>query len=400
MKIIKKLVPVVVLAVFVVIAYGISQSKPEVKKRGNRAPSLLSVEVITLRGEDHQVIINSFGKILPKTQGQLTAQVSGQILKVSDRFNEGSFFLKDDILVSIDRRDFEINVETAEAELAQARVAFDEEVALSKQAIEDRKNLGHTSQGSDFALRKPQMAAAKAKVQAASAKLKKAKLDVERTAIRAPYDGRIKSKIVDLGQMVSSNTNIADIYATDVAQIRLPIKNSELALVELPLNKAQARHSIEKNTITIANNIGGNVQTWPATVLRTTGAIDVNTQQLHLIAQIEQPFSHAERRPLNIGQFVNAEIQGKLLSDSIVIPTSAIYQGSYVYVLEQDKLQRRDISIVHQNAKQAVIGSGIQAGEQLVVTPLGQVSSGTPVKVTLSSSKNKGSANKHSGEQH
>lgn len=384
MKTLKKLLPYLVLLSFMAIAYGISQSVPQAKKRADRAPSVLSVEAARLTGQDYQIVIDSFGKIMPKTQGQLTAQISGLIVRVSDNFNEGSFFAAGDVLVTIDPRDFQIKVETAEAELAQARVTFDEEVALSKQAIKDRKDLGYGHAATDFALRKPQMAAASARVQAANARLKQAQLDVERTLIRAPYDGRIKSKSVDLGQMVNSNTNIADIFATNVAQIRLPIKNSELALIDLPLNKLRATPGNGLDNVIIANNLGGEVQHWPATMLRTTGAVDPSTQQLHVIAQIEQPFSHPQRRSLNIGQFVSAKITGKLINDAIVIPNAAIYQGSYVYILEQGKLQRREITLRYQNKQQSVIATGLSAGEQLVLTPLGQVSSGTAVTIAAS----------------
>ncbi len=382
MKLVKKLLPYLVLVGFIGTAYVITQTPPQARKRGAKPPSMLSVEVKKLQQQDYQVIIDSFGKIIPKTQGSLTAQVSGIIVEVSANYNEGSFFHAGDIIVQVDPRDYLIQVEAAQAELAQTKVAFDEEVALSKQAIKDRKTLGHSKLASDFALRKPQMAAAKAKMQAASAKLKLAQLDVERTEVRAPYDGRIVNKSFDLGQMVNSNSTIAEIYSTDVAQIRLPIKNSELALINLPNNNrsSSAISSIESN-VQLINSLGGPVQRWPATLVRTTASVDQNSQLLHVIAQIEQPFSHATLRALSVGQFVSAKIKGKLINHVIIIPNSAIYQGSYTYVLSDGKLERRDITIDFQDDSQSLISSGLQAGDSLVLTPLGQVSSGTPVKV-------------------
>ena len=382
MKLVKKLLPYLVLVGLIGTAYVITQTPPQARKRGAKPPSMLSVEVKKLQQQDYQVIIDSFGKIIPKTQGSLTAQVSGIIVEVSANYNEGSFFNAGDIIVKVDPRDYLIQVEAAQAELAQTKVAFDEEVALSKQAIKDRKTLGHSNLASDFALRKPQMAAAKAKMQAASAKLKLAQLDVERTEVRAPYDGRIVNKSFDLGQMVNSNSTIAEIYSTDVAQIRLPIKNSELALINLPNNNRSSSgiSSIESN-VQLINSLGGPVQHWPATLVRTTASVDQNSQLLHVIAQIEQPFSHATLRALSVGQFVSAKIKGKLINHVIIIPNSAIYQGSYTYVLSDGKLERRDITIDFQDDSQSLISSGLQAGDSLVLTPLGQVSSGTPVKV-------------------
>ena len=381
MKIIKRLLPFALLLSFVVISYGINQSSPSSQKRGKRPNVALTVEVQQINEQDFQVIIDSYGKLTPKTQGQLTAQVSGIIVSVSDKFFEGGFFNTGDILISIDRRDYDIQVEAADAELAQTKVAFDEEIALSNQAIKDRKNLGSSNRASDFALRKPQMAAAKAKMQAANAKLKKALLDVERTQIRAPYTGRIQSKLVDLGQMVNTNTNIAQIYATDLAQIKLPIKNSQLGLIELPNNRSSSNKKPEPQSVTLSNQLGGAVQLWSATLFATSGAIDQMSQQVHLLAKIEQPFSDPTKRPLNVGQFMTAQIKGKLFNNAIVIPNTAIYQGSYVYVVENDTLQRRNITIRYQNERQSLIASGLQPQQQLVITALGQVHSGTKVKV-------------------
>jgi RND family efflux transporter MFP subunit len=392
LRLTRKLLPYLVLLAFVAVAFVIKQYPPEAKKSTKVAAVTLSVEVVKLITEDYQVVIDSFGKLVPKTKSQLTAQVSGLVVKISDNFNQGSFFDAGEILVTIDPRDFEIKVEAAAAELAQAKVAFDEEVALSRQAIKDRRSLGHASAASDFALRKPQMAAAKAKMQAANATLKQAKLDVERTEIRAPFTGRIQSKGIDLGQVVNTNTNIAQIYATDVLEISLPIKNSELGLIDLPRNKlvtknsAQAPDKLVQDNVVIINDVAGEQQRWPATLLRTSGGVDPITQQLHVIAQIQHPFNHPHLRSLNVGQFVRANITAKLITNTIVIPNSAIYQGSYVYVSVHNKLQRREIKIRHQNNEHSVISSGLQAGELLIITPLGQVSSGIAIKIIESDS--------------
>ena len=118
--------------------------------------------------------------------------------------------------------------------------------------------------------------------------------------------------------------------------------------------------------VQLINSLGGSVQRWPATLVRTTASVDQNSQLLHAIAQIEQPFSHATLRALSVGQFVSAKIKGKLISDVIIIPNSAIYQGSYTYVLSDGKLERRDITIDFQDDSQSLIASGLQAGDSLV----------------------------------
>ena len=380
----KKTLPYVVLISLLAITYFIANSTPSSSKRGARPVPILTVEAITIVEQDFQVILQSFGKIAPKTHGQLSSQVSGKIVSVSDKFNQGSFFKRGDVLVSIDARDFNIRVETAQAELAQAQVVVDQELALSEVAIRDRRASGLLDEATDLALRKPQLFAAKAKLQSASAKLKQAFLDVERTQIKAPYDGRILKKNVSIGQVINTNTDIAQIFATDVVLVKLPIKNSQLAFIDLPNNRLSDSEPLldaVENNIIIVNNHGAQTQTWSAKLMRTSGEVDKSNQQINIIAEITQPFSHASNRALNINQFVSAKIQGKLFSNAIVVPNSAIYQGSYLYVFDSGALQRRDIDIIFQDDRQTLIASGIKAGDRLVITPLGQISSGTPVKL-------------------
>jgi len=357
--------------------------KPEAKKRlGGPAP-IISVETLRIDERPYRIVISSFGRVAPHTQGQLVSQVSGQITSVSPNFRDGGFFEKGEVLVGIDQRDYQIQVEIAAAELADARVTYAEEQVLAKQAAEDRKNLRSKGSVSDFALHIPQLAAAKSRIAAAKAKLEQAKLNVERTRIRAPYSGRILSKNVDIGEVISSNTSLARIYATDQVEIRLPVKNSELGFLELPEQYASGERGERRlPSVKIGNRLGEETQHWPATLVSTAGAIDEQSQQLFVTARIEHPYARDEsdRRPLKIGQYVSAEIAGKNIDRALVIPNATVYQGSYVYLYKDGLLERREIEIAWQNSSEALIRRGLEAGDQLVLTPLGQVSSGTRVK--------------------
>lgn len=383
----KLLLPGALLAVFVGITYGITQSSPEGGKQRSRPATRIAVETLDIQPRHYQVSITSFGKIQPRTQGQLVSQVSGQITDIHPEFREGGFFEKGDVLVTIDPRDYIIAVEIAAAELADALVSLDEQNALAAQAVKDRRNLGTTSAASDFALRKPQVAAAQSRVDSGRAKLKQANLAVERTQITAPYSGRILDKNVDIGQVVANNANLATIYATDVVEISLPLKNSELGLIQLPENyrfqTSATENSSTQPDVSLTNTLGNVTELWSGKLVRTAGSIDPQSQQLNVIAQINDPYGQVSqlRQPLKIGQFVTAKIQGKNIPNAVVIPNAAIYQGSYVYLYADGALKRQPITIAWQNQQESLINTGIQAGDQLVLTPLGQVSSGTLVKL-------------------
>jgi RND family efflux transporter MFP subunit len=226
--------------------------------------------------------------------------------------------------------------------------------------------------------------AARAGVISAEATLQKAELELERTRIVAPFAGRVLQQSADIGQVVSPNTEIAVIYATDSVEVRLPIRNRDLAYIDLPeLYRDAATEGSSVDAQIVSDLIGRTV--WDARLVRTEGAIDQSARQLHVIAHIDDPFSkNADGRPqLKIGQYVTAMIAGHTLRDVLVIPNPAIYQGSYVYVVEDDVLQRRNIEIAWQNDRDAIVKAGLGDGDILVTTPLGQVTSGVRVAAVL-----------------
>jgi len=238
----------------------------------------------------------------------------------------------------------------------------------------------------------PQLEAANARVMSAESALQKANLDLDRTKITAPFAGRVLKKLVDVGQVVSANTKLAEVYATDVIEIRLPIRNRDLGFIELPesYRYTDAEENVDTEVIIRSQLIGSEV--WIARLVRTEGAIDESARQLHVIAQIDDPFGRMNegRSPLKIGQYVTAEIAGNELSEVLVIPNNAIYQGSYVYTVEEGVLRRKNIVIAWQNDNDAIIQSGLAHGDQLVITPLGQVTSGIQVSIEGESRMNAG----------
>jgi len=385
-KVKKVLIPVVILIATIFITQVIIKNPPK-SNRGKGAKSAqITVETLNLSAQSYQVIINSFGTVKPRTKSILVAQVSGEINEVSREFRDGGFFEKNDILVQLDDRDHQAEVKINQSSLLSAKQVLLEEQARVKQALVDWQRLGNGAEPSVLVLRKPQLAAAQAQVLSAQAKLDKAQLLLERTKVVAPYAGRILKKHVDLGRVVVNNTQLADIYSIDYVEIRLPINNKDLSFMILPEEYRHSEKEAIGSSVTLTSNLIGQQQ-WQGRIVRTEGAIDENSQQLYIVAQIDDPYDASNNKvaPIKIGQYVNASITGKTIEQALVIPNSAIYQGSYVYVVEQlgDKtlLKRKDISILWQNSHDAVIEEGLAFDEKLVLTPLGQVSSGTPVKV-------------------
>ena len=378
----RKFMPIAIFAGLVAIAVIIRMNPPETPQRPQFSGPTMTVETIPVLPRDYRIMLQSYGTVQPRTRSMLVAQVGGQIVEINENVRDGGFFEKGDTLGQIDPRDYEADVQIALASLADAKQVMAEAIARSDQAREDWERLGNEGEPSKLVLRVPQLEAARAGVGSAESALTKVKLDLERTSIVAPFAGRVIRKLVDLGQVVGPNTQLAEIYATDVVEIRLPLRNRDLGFINLP---ESYRHSGPRETsidVLIKSDLIGN-EKWQARLVRTEGAIDESARQLHVIAQIDDPFGPRSegRSPLKIGQYVTAEIEGKTLPGALVIPNSAIYQGSYVYTVEDDILRRRDIEIAWQNDIDAVVDNGLELGMDLVMTPLGQVTSGIRVSV-------------------
>jgi RND family efflux transporter MFP subunit len=379
----KRLLPIGIIGVLVIVAVLINYNPPEVSYRGSFSGPLMVVDALTINRRDYQVTLESYGTVQPRTKTTLIAQVGGQIVSINPNVRDGGFFEKGDVLASIDSRDYQADVRIAEATMMDAKQALAEVEARSVQAREDWQRLGNADEASDLVLRLPQLEAAKARVISAESTLQKAQLDLERTDIVAPFAGRVLNKLVGVGQVVASNTPLAEIYATDFVEIRLPLKNDELGFIDLPerYRYSNAGQLAGGQVKIISDLFQG--EEWDAELIRTEGAIDEVARQLHVIAQIEDPFAYSSdgRAVLKIGQYVRAELAGKVLRDVYVIPNSAIYQGTYIYIVKDDILLRRDVQITWQNDDYAVIGSGLEHGDVLVTTALGQVTSGIRVSV-------------------
>ncbi len=379
----KKLIPIAIFGGLIAVAIIIRLNPPDTPQRGSFAGPQMVVEVSSVEQQDYQIQLQSYGTVQPRTRSILISQVGGQIVSINENVRDGGFFEKGDVLGQIDPRDYEADVQISEASLADAKQTLAEAQARSNQAQEDWDRLGNDGEPSALVLRVPQLEAANARVNSAESALRKARLDLERTEIIAPFAGRVIRKQVDIGQVVSSNTQLAEIYATDVVEIRLPLRNRDLGFIDLPESYRFSEGGSAKLTeVTIRSDLIGN-EAWDARLVRTEGAIDESARQLHVIAQIDDPFGTQSegKSPLKIGQYVTAEIAGNYLQDVLVIPNNTIYQGSYVYTVEEGVLRRKEITIAWQNDSDAVISSGLSHGDQLVTTPLGQVTSGIRVSI-------------------
>lgn len=391
---IKFVVPLLIVAAGAWASRYIMTHKPEPARGAPKDQQAQRVDAIRLHPQSYQVALDSYGVVKPRTESQLVAQVSGAVVKISDRFRAGAFFEAGDVLLQIDNRDYQAAVEVAQAALTQGRAKLKEEQARAAQASRDWKRLGQGAAG-ELVLREPQLAAANAAIASAKAQLSTAELNLERTRIKAPYAGRILQQSVDLGQVVNGGTPLASIYAVDYVEVRLPLSNRQLEFIDLPEQYRGGEYtSAVLPAVTLSAQVGRNHYQWLGKVVRVEGAIDSRSRQLFVVAQVEDPYSLGPQGnpPLKVGQFVEAQILGHMLDDVFVLPRSSVSQDQRILLIEDGVLQARAIEPLWSDRQSVVVDrlQGIEAGALLNLTPLGASANGARVKPLVGNGGNGG----------
>jgi RND family efflux transporter MFP subunit len=327
---------------------------------------------------DHEVWVTSRGTVVPRTESQLVVEVPGRVVRISPDLVSGGFFEAGEVLLEIDPRDLELAVAQAELDVARSRRRLAEEEADAEVARREWETLG-TGEPTPLTLREPQVAEARAQVAAAEALLERARRDLARTRVTAPFSGRVRDKRVDLGQYVQPGTPVATLYATDVAEVRLPLADGELAFVELPV--AGLRDVEKRPEVELVAHFAGDRRSWTGRVVRTEGEIDPRTRMVMTVAEVREPYDPSRVVPLAIGMFVEARIRGVLLEDVLVLPREALREGDRVYALdEEDRLLVREVRVLRAERDRVVLRAEELAGARVVVSPLELVTDGMRVR--------------------
>lgn len=366
-RLVTLLLPIVVIGLGIFIMLTLLKTAPE-PKRVQKPVTKPVVEILTLARENYQIQLRSQGSIEPRTQSQLVAEVRGKVRSVSDSFVEGGFFKAGETLLTLDDKDYHAAFAIAEADLAQAKVSLSQERARADQAMKDWTRLGGGEEANDLVTRKAFVDSAAASVAAAQARVTQAKLDLKRTRVKAPFDGRILEKKADVGQFVNTGSALAQVFAVDYAEIKLPL--TDAAFAKLPTDIPA------KVTLSAQGNVRD------AKIVRVSGTVDTQSRQKSVIAELDDPYGlNGEVTALEIGSFVDAIISGAWLEDVYIIPANVIREGRFVLIEENGKLRRLAIEPVWETDSEVVVKTGLEPGMHLITTPLSYAVEGMSVKV-------------------
>jgi RND family efflux transporter MFP subunit len=377
--------PLAIVAAGVAGAWSMIASREEPQKRPAEVRPPL-VRVMEIEPRSVQLSVHAEGTVMPRTASEIVPEVAGRVLWISPDLIAGGFFEAGDELIKIDPREYELAVVRARAAIAQAKTRLATEQQEAAVARKEWEALGE-GEATDLTLRKPQIAEAQAALASAEATFEQAQYDLERTVLHAPYAGRVRSKQVDVGQFVSRGSAVASVYAVDVAEVRLPIPDGELAFVNIPLayRDDESGSSGTGPSVTLRADFGGKEHTWQGRIVRTEGEIDPRTQMINVVAQVSDPYGRGgkpDRPPLAVGMFVKAEIAGKSSGSVFVLPRAVMRSGDRVMVVDNDnRLYFREVGVMRAEQDRVLVRSGLQPGERIVVSTLETAVNGMQVEV-------------------
>jgi RND family efflux transporter MFP subunit len=304
------------------------------------------------------------------------------------------FFRQGDTLIRLDDQNYRAAVSRAEASVATGRSLLEQERGQADVAQREWDRMTEAEQtrvrAKDLYLRKPQLEEAIARLVSAEADLTQAQTDLGKTTIFAPYDGLVSSKNTDIGQYVTTGASIAETFAVDYAEVRLPIPETKIAFLDLPTptgNFNNANGLTNAADVDLISRIGNQNHQWTGKLTRTEGVLDTRTRVLFSVVQIEDPYNLYSNdswnsEPLRIGTYVNAQIQGRLLEDVVVLPRYTLQANNLIWTADAEgRLRPKEVEVLTINGDDVYISGGLENGERVVLTRLENPLNGASVQV-------------------
>ena len=407
----------VVVLVAIMIAIVLVILRPKAERRVVEDIGRL-VEVFAARSEKVQMVIEAYGTVEPREELLLVAEVRGQIVATDPTFEEGNFVTRGTRLIQIDPRTYELEVQRRKVQIKQAQAEIrrleqevlnlqarikiaKSDVALSKseyfrlKKLIDRKVIAQStvdkteqqylaslerlqSLENQLALTGPQKEQLLAQRDMARVMFAETKLDLERSAIVAPFDGWVLAKTVEVGQHVTVGQSMGRIYRAgelDI-EVRIPVKDFKWLPAEL---NGDAR--IEADII--FENQGVRM-IWKGRVSRVKAQMDDKTRTLPVVIEVDAASNSAENRNalrLRPGMFVTARIKGQEVSQAFVLPRYVVYPGDVIYTVAGDRLKIKPVDILRTFKDSVIVSQGLSNGERIIKTPLSDATDGMLVRV-------------------
>ena len=376
------IISLLILLAAAVVTYIIFSTEPKAKRGGATKETAMLVDVVETERGNYRPNIVTTGTVVPAKDIVLSPRVSGEIISRSDNFIPGGYAKKGEVLIKIDPSDYRNTLQLRESELHQARADLELEMGRQNVAMKDYQLLEEELAGENksLVLREPQLNAARSRVEAAQASVNQAELDLQRTSVRAPFDAHIISRNVNLGSQVAPGENLGRLVGMEMYWVEITVPLSQLAWLSFPETEGERGSEVKIRNRTAWTE--GHFRM--GYLYKLIGALENQTRLARALVAVEDPLarktSSERKQPLIIGAFMQAQITGNEISDVIRLNRDYVRKNETVWVMQDEKLQIRDVKIVFSDAEYAYIHSGLEENEKVVTTNLTTVTEGAKLR--------------------
>jgi len=345
-----------------------STLKPKQSDRGSsgfstNADTGISVSITNPQPQVFTPQVRLNGIIAAQTQINIAPQIGGQVIRVSEGFKQGATVKKGQTLFQIEPRDFQLAVEQAEANISAARSDLKILEAEAELAIREYQELFPNQQITDLAARKPQMAAAQARLDGAKASKQTASLALSRTIVRAPDDMKILATSLNKGQIVAPNQSVGQAFAIKNIEISAPLSTSELETLSPVVGR-------------VATLLGSSATSTTRTgkVVRVNAVLDARTRLANLF------ISPDTSDDLIVGNFIDVVIDGPKIERALALPESAMAGRDTVWVISNGVLRSRNVRRLGQQSDHVLVAD-FDTGNGVLTLPPIEVFEGQKAKI-------------------
>ncbi|MBR44694.1 MAG: efflux transporter periplasmic adaptor subunit [Gemmatimonadetes bacterium] len=376
---------IIIIGALIASALLLSRPAPERITTPRLAP-LVTATVMTPRSTP--LVVEGTGTVRPAAEITLSAEVGGRVVVVSPKLVRGGVFSAKDTLFKLDDQSYRNAVSVAQAEVEQRKV--DVALAAQNQLIAQREyellkqRLGSdappdTSLAAQLARQQPQYEAAEASLYRAEAQLADAELNLERTAVLAPFSGRVRSEAVDIGQFISPGQAVADIYGTEAVEVDVSLSTRQAALID----GLWTDDGAGRTPAVVRSEFGGSWHEWNGFVDRASGALDEATRTVQIVIRVPDPFdASAIRPPLLVGSYTRSRIAGRAVGAHYAIPRTALRDGPSVWTATtQGTLVSLPVEVIQEIQDTVFILADIGDTTRVIVSDLAVMTEGMKIRV-------------------
>lgn len=380
------LIPLAILAVCAALAFALIETAPVVERSARPARARL-VEVVPAKLSTQTTQVVAMGTIVATREVVIQPQVTGRIVEVSPGFVPGGRFSPGEVMLRIDPSDYELAVTQRQAELAQVRAELHIEEGNQSVALLEYELLGETvlEEDRDLVLRKPQLDSVRARIASAEAALARARLDLDRTVVRAPFHALIRERGAELGMRVDPGTLLATLVDTEAYWVEAVVPVGQLTWIDVP-DAVGEPGSPAKVVDASAFGPGGFRE---GRVVRLLGDVERDGRMARLLIRVEDPLAlrteNAGAPRLLLDSYVSVRIQGRRLEKVVAIDRGLLRDGDRVWVMgAEGGLEIREVSVAFRGENRVLVAAGLADGDSLVTSELSSPVSGMPLRTAES----------------